>query len=269
MKEASFVEHQIEELFEIPFVYHQMATFTNQYSTGFAVEKKIRPEELKSLTASLELLDHNLKLKWDKLNNQVEKAYDLSYSSVVQQNINKIKIGVPNIVGTVFSILVLHSVMDYRSLPTLHAVPAVLSKSIQQLTRGQVTNDFFLGEKIAIFSQLLWGYGYTTPALGQIRDPNPGCGLKEVQRLKRKYSEFRDFTFTYGTAHQIYTGERHLTLNTLPVFAKYRMKRFVRELKSELFCLLNGPSTTLSFYIDSWLQLSLRRMDITAKLRGL
>lgn len=230
----------------------------------------IPEDKLADLRIDLDDLDQELRKVWDGLEAQVLESYNFAYASRVSQNIIKVAIGIPNILGMVFGILGVLETMDAEELPAFADVPGVIvGAGTDVLTEGRATNEFFIAEFLNILGHQGWGYGYYAPYFLAIIDPDPGCGINQFHDVIRSYREFSNFTETFGTADEIASGRRILTLDVVPKFVAYRLKRFTRELKLALHCLLSRREETanqLLLNIEYWLTTALYRIEITSSI---
>jgi len=157
-------------------------------------------------------------------------------------------------------------------LPAIADIPPILSEKITNALQGQFTNDFLQGEGVAIVAMNAWAYGYYMPYFFGYENPDPGCGINEFHDVLRNYREFGTFGLTFGSPEHIVQGLFSTTANTLPIFAKYRVQRFVEELRLALHCLVNRSekqAIDLASSIGVWLEIALLRLDLTSELMGI
>jgi len=233
-----------------------------------AASGDISEVKLSELQKDLDELDNELHAIWNVLETQVVEAYNFAYASRVSQNIIKVLIGIPNVLGLVFGILSVAETLDAGNIPGAADIPGVLADATTTaMTEGRVTNEFFIGELLNILGHQGWGYGYYAPLFTAIIDPTPECGVHQFHDVIRSYRDFQNFTETFGTAHEIISGSRVPRLETLPKYASYRIKRFSRELKLGLHCILSRreqTANTLLLSIEDWFSMALYRMELTS-----
>ncbi|XP_023343425.1 uncharacterized protein LOC111712904 isoform X2 [Eurytemora carolleeae] len=270
--EATLVNSRIEEIVDLVLLYNTIQSKIES-EVDFEAEVSIEDEQLTELSTSIQECDDRMIELWDSLESKVVAAYEYAYASRVNHNLIKVVIGIPNIIGMVAGALGVIESKDYSTLPLLADIPAVLWENIRQfIFQGRPSNDFFVSEALSINGHFSWGYGYTAPYFLALVNPEPGCGVIEFLDISRSYSEFRNFTKTFGSGRDIVSGSAMLSVNTVPSFSSYRLKRFGRELKTALHCLLSRkeePAYELLFIIETWLDIALFRMDLTASVYSL
>jgi len=265
--DAAVVKTLLDESIDIIQLIYSFATAPPSLA---AASGNISEVKLSELRKDLDELDQELHAIWNVLETQVVEAYNFAYASRVSQNIIKVMIGIPNVLGLVFGILSVAETFDAGNIPAAADIPGVLADATTTaMTEGRATNEFFFGELLNILGHQGWGYGYYAPLFTAIIDPTPECGVNQFHDVIRSYRDFQNFTETFGTADEIITGTRVLRLETLPKYASYRIKRFSRELKLGLHCILSRrekTATTLLFSIEDWLSMALYRMELTSSI---
>jgi len=269
-KEASIANTKMDELLNIISKYARMRLNAGGPATELFSLEEDRAIEV---TNKLDELDQELQRLFDGFEKQILVAYDNAYASKVSDNMIKIIIGVPNLLGMIFGILMTAEGIDEAGLPGMEEVPGVMMDNFNNwMENGTVSNEMALGELLFIMGHQGWGYGYYAPYFTRIEDPDPGCGIHDFMDIVRSYRDLSNFRLAFGTPEQILAGSIELTVDNLPEYIRYRIERFSGEMRVGLHCLLSRvdkSSYDLLFSLESWLDLALYRTDLYAELMNI
>lgn len=189
--------------------------------------------------------------------------------------------------------------LDYEMHSTLAQLPAAIKAARSAIESGNtdVNRDQFLvglfcligalsgslgilhnknpltlstADQIYLASMNAWGYGYWGPYLLELNEADPGCGVKDFNRVVYEYNFVTSLQQVYGSDPSS-GGYQSSNADDKPELRRYYIGEFSRKLKLALHCITSkGESVEearqVVSLIDKFTSLSNERLDATIKL---
>lgn len=221
------------------------ASFDTGHS-DYSTKRQNQQTHLNDLSKSIDLLDKYLESQYAELPSKIRAAYTakLEENNAANHRFGQISLAIAS--GT-----------------AIRQVATVLGAGAAGLSQAQT---------LGIVASLLGGGGYSIDRAIKVRDPNPGCGLRDYEGVLAQYSGLFNLRQVYSGSSPSYTSYEGGSSSSYqqPEVLGLMTERLEKDLKTKLSCLIvknGGPGRKLERCIDNLIETLEKRLHVTQEFK--